>query len=341
MKLLVFWLLPSFLWALETPQMANTSLYPIDLELCQEDEPTLHQYHSSSGQKELVDDDFEDRVSCLLYPEKMLRCTMLGQYLPRGSQLSASVIIYDNERNSNTLLKCSSEEILTSEEPDEEKPVVVCQVDQPFLSLWVFLNISGRDTHLYCHKFSFELLELLSPPPNITAVVRKGLLLVSWGLPYSRFSKTAGCFHYQLEVNQQVNEIKSRNNVEMPVDPAAGHAVRMRTRKNPSCLGPQEWSAWSNTIALPPESRYNPNYVVIGSILLGTPMIILALLLLLRRPRVSKLLFPQIPQPPKKYKHFLKRPTSCSFLPVVQTACEDITVVEYTQSSIDELTHDL
>ena len=60
-------------------------------------QPTLHQYNNSTGQMELVEEEEEEeegvgKVFCLLYPDKMLRCTMLGQYLPRGSQLSTSVM---------------------------------------------------------------------------------------------------------------------------------------------------------------------------------------------------------------------------------------------------------
>ncbi|XP_030219520.1 granulocyte-macrophage colony-stimulating factor receptor subunit alpha isoform X1 [Gadus morhua] len=339
-KLLGFWLLPSFLWALQTPQISGTP--HSDQELCQEYEPTLHRYNSLTRQMDLVKAKGAGNVSCLIYPEKMLRCTVSGQYLPRGSQLSVAVIISDVEEMTSTLPECS-EAIQPSKGPGDSKPFVECRVDHPFSSLTVLLNASGPDTHaLFCHTFSSELLEVLSPPPNITAEVKEGQLLVSWGLPYSLHTKKHRCFVYQVDDKQEINDIQETTHLERQVDPAAGYAVRIRTRKSPSCLGPEEWSAWSEPIGLPGGSRYNLNKVLIGSILLGTPMIVLALLLLLRKHRVSKLLFPQIPQLPKKYKHFLKRPTSSTFLPVVQAVYEeDITVVEDTQSSTDELKQDL
>ncbi|CAL8368807.1 unnamed protein product [Boreogadus saida] len=338
MKLFGFWLLPSVLWALPTPQMGTRHS---DQELCQEYDPTLHRYNSLTGGMDLVEEEDAKNVSCLIYPDKMLRCTAWGQYLPRGSQLSVAVIISDVEEKTSTLPECSKA-IQPSRGPGGSKPFVVCRVDHPFSFLTVLLNASGPDTHaLFCHTFSSELLEVLSPPPNITAEVKEGRLLVSWGLPYSRSSQNPLCFDYQVDDKRQVNEIQQTTHLERPVDPAVGYAVRVRTRKNPNCLGPKEWSAWSDPIGLPGGSRYNLNKLLIGSILLGTPMIVLALLLLLRKHRVSKLLFPQIPQLPKKYKHFLKRPTSCTFLPVVQAAYEeDITVVEDTQSSTDELKQD-
>ncbi|CAL8343594.1 unnamed protein product [Merluccius merluccius] len=45
--------------------------------------------------------------------------------------------------------------------------------------------------------------KVLSPPPNISVVVKEGLLLVSWGLPYTHTTALSSCFEYQLEVNQQ------------------------------------------------------------------------------------------------------------------------------------------
>ncbi|CAL8343588.1 unnamed protein product [Merluccius merluccius] len=62
----------------------------------QEQQPTLDRYNrSSSGQMQRVhnnEEEADDEVSCFLYPEKMLRCTMPRQYLPTGSQLSASIM---------------------------------------------------------------------------------------------------------------------------------------------------------------------------------------------------------------------------------------------------------
>lgn len=324
MKPFVFWFLTLVLWAVEATQGTSDS----DLDLCQEGEPTLQLYNRTSVGQTYLDDE---EMFCFLYPEKTFRCTMPRHYLHRGSWLS--VIVWVDK--TGILPECSPEAVRPSEEPGDVATVVECLLmDLNFSSLTVLLNVSGQDTHaVYCHKFSFELMEVLPPPPDISPEVKGGHLLVSWGLPYSHSSSVASCFDYQLDVNQQVNEIKETNHLEMSVDPAGSYAVRMRTRKSPNCLGSEEWSAWSHVIAVPPTgSLYHLNYVVIVSILLGTPMIILALLLVLRRPRVSKLLFPQIPQPPMKYKHFLKTHTSINFLPVAPTAQEEeITVVEDTQ----------
>lgn len=294
-------------------------------------QPTVQLYKRSiSGEMELVDDDEEEVMACFLYPTRKMRCTMPRQMLPRLSQLSTTVIINEKGGKTSTPPECSLESMRPTEEPPGDvASVLACQVDVHFLFLAVHLNVSERDTYtLYCHNFTPVMLEVASPPPKILAQERGGVLHVHWDVPHSS-STEAKCFNYQLEVNQQVSEdvIEGKNSLQVPLDPGPC-SVRLRTAHSANCLGSTEWSAWSHAIAVP-RSLDHRKYIVIGSILLGTPMIVLTLLLLFKQRRVSRLLFPQIPQPSMEYKHFLKTHTSFNIYPVAQPACEEeVMVVE-------------
>ncbi|KAF0047305.1 hypothetical protein F2P81_000938 [Scophthalmus maximus] len=72
------------------------------------------------------------------------------------------------------------------------------------------------------------------------------------------------------------------------------------------------------------------NTLLIVLISLGIPMILLAVLLLVRYQRVFELLFPPIPCPPPKYIHFLEKDDASSFFhPALSSkAEEEITEVE-------------
>ncbi|KAG7271049.1 hypothetical protein CRUP_005898 [Coryphaenoides rupestris] len=252
MNLCVCWFLALVLWPLGATRMEIISS---DLDFCYEDDPTRQRYNrTSSGEMQLIVDEEEDvevdveEVSCFLYPERLLRCTIPSRNLNRGSQLSAVVNISDKEGKTTALPECSLETVGPSEEPPGGTVCVVeCRVDFIFSSLMVHLKVSELDTRtLYCQNLSFEMLEVLSPPPNISVKEMEGFLQVRWGIPYSS-STEANCFHYELEVNQQVSVIEGRNSEQVPLPGPC--LVRMRTRVSPNCLGSTEWSTWSHAIA--------------------------------------------------------------------------------------------
>lgn len=49
--------------------------------------------------------------------------------------------------------------------------------------------------------------EVLPPPPNFSASLRDGELLVTWSPPISRATKNLKCFEYQLDMGDQVKYV--------------------------------------------------------------------------------------------------------------------------------------
>ncbi|XP_029930841.1 granulocyte-macrophage colony-stimulating factor receptor subunit alpha-like [Myripristis murdjan] len=236
--------------------------------------------------------------------------------------------------------KYSSEEVTVSEEGVQSQSVFLRQdgIDYKKLSVILRVNVSLPDGWtIYTHKYNTMVLEVLSPPPNITVVRDEGGLLVTWAQPSVRLRCANKCFEYQLDISGQdelKTVIKQLNYTEPNADPKLSYRVRMRTRKNNDCRGSYHWSDWSQFVTVPSsEPAYKLNSVVIILISLGIPMILLALLLFFRLQRVSELLFPPIPRPSKKYKNFLEKTDTFLFSPPVQPPKyeEEITEVEETQ----------
>ncbi|KAF3850527.1 hypothetical protein F7725_012299 [Dissostichus mawsoni] len=63
-------------------------------------------------------------------------------------------------------------------------------------------TLKGKWT-VYASKYDLNMLEVLSPPQNISASIKDGGLLVTWGLPHSRAHISSSCFEYQLDMGDQ------------------------------------------------------------------------------------------------------------------------------------------
>ncbi|XP_067331286.1 interleukin-5 receptor subunit alpha-like isoform X2 [Channa argus] len=209
-----------------------------------------------------------------------------------------------------------------------------------FKSVILEFNMSLHDKWTsYTYMYEMELLEVLSPPSNISASVKDKYLMVTWSLPGSRTTTNPQCFEYQLDLGDQ----EEPKNVTAKLfykdlnDPTRTYSVRIRARKNKECFLSHVWSDWSHTVWLD-QSRFKLNTLVIISISLGVPMILLAVLLLVRHQRVSELLFPPIPCPPPKYIYFLERNDPSSFVHLAQPAKveEEITEVEDTKENAEK-----
>lgn len=269
---------------------------------------------------------------CLIYPTNQLNCSWKFHGLPNDSQSSASVSVCRNNESMSSV-DCVSEVMGAQGWPGGvgRDVSIGCQgsVGDGVTSLSLTFKVSLPDVCcIYTNKMDTIDIEVLRPPPNITAWVREEGLLVQWGLPSST---TPRCFHYQLQINDLVRSFtEGLTYTETNLDHTQWYDVKMRVRKNSDCRGSEYWSSWSNTITVAPSESHNQlNTLGVVGITLGIPMILLALLLLIRLHRER--LFPPIPGPPLKMKHLLERDELLQALP--SKCVEEITVVEEAEET--------
>ncbi|XP_052320137.1 uncharacterized protein LOC118395011 isoform X3 [Oncorhynchus keta] len=269
---------------------------------------------------------------CLIYPTNQLNCSWKFHGLLNDSQSSASVFVCRNNESISSV-DCVSEVMGGQGWPGGVVRGVSagCQgsVDDGVTSLSLTFKVSRPGVCcIYTIKMETIDIEVLLPPPNITAWVREEGLLVQWDLPSNT---TPRCFHYQLQINDLVRSFtQGLTFTETNLDHTQRYDVKMRVRKNSNCRGSEHWSSWSNTIPVAPSESHNQlNTPVIVAITLGIPMIFLALLLLIRLQRDR--LFPPIPGPPLTIKHLLERDDLLQALP--SKCVEEITVVEEAEET--------
>ncbi|XP_041752993.1 uncharacterized protein LOC121581560 isoform X1 [Coregonus clupeaformis] len=339
------------------------------LDLCKDDELFNGEMHQKMYQRDphgvmqlVKSEDYEETdivtsidpfklsysglACCLIYPTNQLNCSWKFHGLPNDSQYSSYVsACRKTERISS--VDCVSEVMggqgaqgWTGNAGGVVRDVSAgCQgsVDDSVTSLILTFNVSLPDVWcIYILKNDTRDIEVLRPPPNITAWVREEGLLVQWDLPSSRSkTTTTSCFHYQLQINDLLRSFKAGlTYTETNLDRTQSYDVKMRVRKSLNCRGSQHWSSWSNTITVAlSESPNQLNSLVVVGVTLGIPMILLALLLLIRLQRER--LFPPIPGPPLKMKHLLERDDLFQFVPqALPSKCvEEITVVEEAEET--------
>lgn len=299
--------------------------------------------NQSSGEmyeeKECIDFDDEDddlikSVSCLIYPGNIVNCCVSPFCVSECRQtFTASVTVCGNSEQ-NSIMAC-----LAASEVTEVRIECQGKVEDYVSSVILLVNVSFPQT-LYHFKYEYKDIEVLRPPPDISVSAGGGALLVTWNVPFSRSSNQAHCFDYQLKINNQTRTIMGKLNYTEPNrDPALGYNVTMRTKTNSGCPGSSHWSEWSDIVGLEPSPLpYELNYLVIVCISLGIPMVLLALLLLVRPQRVIKLIFPPIPHPPLKIKHLLDKDAGIEFPSTVQTYMEDITNVDHIEETPETAT---
>ncbi|XP_042184846.1 uncharacterized protein LOC112260783 isoform X1 [Oncorhynchus tshawytscha] len=336
-----------------TDQSIEEEQEPLPSDPCQDDELDKRVYQRDShGVMQLVQgEDYKntcnlsdtpgEQAHCLIYPTNQLNCSWNFHGLPNDSQSYASVFVCKKtERISSVDCVTEATGGQGAQGGTGKADRVVgnvsagCQgsVDNSATSVILTFNVSCSDVWgIYTHKYQTKDIDVLRPPPDINlAWVREGVLLVQWGLPSSRSRNKSSCFHYQLQINDQVRNFTGLLTYnETNADPTHSHNVKMRVRKSKTCRGSQHWSSWSNTTKVAPFKFPNQlNSLVVVGIALGIPMILLSLLLLIRLQRER--LFPHIPGPPLKIKHLLERDDQFQFVPqaLQPKFVEEITVVE-------------
>ncbi|KAM7401185.1 hypothetical protein PAMA_005396 [Pampus argenteus] len=254
----------------------------------------------------------QHNISCFLYPTNILNCSWSLHLLQKDAQLSVYIRICD----SNTTVLPQS---LISEDSVGSWSMVLHGYNELYVILSFNVSLHNMWTD-YSVTYDTDTLEVLLPPSNLSASVKDGNLLVTWVTPTNRRHYYLSCFEYQMDIGNQekpkhfhhISHFTHQSHT-MNADPTYTYRVRIRARIISDCTGSTQWSDWSHVVTVE-QSVYKLNTLVIVSISLGIPMILLAVLLLVRHQRVSKVLFPQIPRPPPKYKCFLEKNETCNFL---------------------------
>ncbi|XP_028988589.1 interleukin-5 receptor subunit alpha-like [Betta splendens] len=267
-----------------------------------------------------------EHFSCHTYPTNKLNCSWRFHTLAEGANLSVSISICKDVSWGKIF---QEKEGAWSHSFAQFKPEdVVVEFNMSLADNWT----------AYTYMFNEEGMEVLSPPSNISISVKDGNLLVMWNQPFSHTTKNSNCFDYELDLGDKENIISLTRPDKLAYTelnkPTHTYKVRIRAKKSESCFEGPEWSEWSDTIMLEP-TAYKLNMLVIISISLGIPMILLAVLLVVRHQRVSQLLFPPIPRPPPKYIHFLEKGHLPNlFYPAPSSMTEEeITEVEDTKET--------
>ncbi|XP_054889810.1 interleukin-5 receptor subunit alpha-like [Poeciliopsis prolifica] len=269
-----------------------------------------------------VDEESEEvSVVCSVSRTDKLNCSWSFDALETGAQLSVSVSLLENKSLVDSRNQSSANGvgfISWTIDGGQKKQVVV--------DFEVILR--GART-CYTATFIEEQLDILDPPANVSASLRDGNLHINWDVPSSNFFKH--CFDYQLDIGDQEKPRTFSDGLQYiePNAAAPTYRVRMRAKISIDCFGCTQWSEWSPTVIVEqPTYRLDP--LIIALISLGIPMILLAVLLMLRHQRLVKVLFPPIPHPPAKYKHFLEKTDPINFFHPVPTTKpeEEITEVE-------------
>ncbi|XP_012723825.2 uncharacterized protein LOC105930254 [Fundulus heteroclitus] len=261
-------------------------------------------------------------VICLVYPTNLLNCSWSFHTLDQDAELSVSVRVSENDELVDSRLQGSAKRVgfISWMLQDGEHREVA-----------VDFNVTLRGAWMCCRaSFDDDSLHIIPPPANVTASVQDGSLNVTWDAPSESFPPH--CFNYQLDMGEQEklrNFSDKLQHLEPNVVPGHTYKVRMRARILEFCFGCTQWSEWSPTVTVgEPSFRLDP--LVIAVISLGVPMMLLAVLLLLRHQRLGKVLLPPIPRPPEKYKNFLEKNDPLNFFHPVSTikSEEEITEVE-------------
>lgn len=317
-------LLPVHLILLSSFVISKSEVEDTISDICEDDEPPndlgicLHQGN--------VVDMGPENFLCLLYPTNTLNCTWSFHLLQNDTQVSVMLSVCDGQRTVHSFTDSSQERVGS---------LTLRMIEYEKLSVKLLFNVTLHNNWtVYSYKYSKDSMEVLSPPEIVSASVEDGDLLVNWTHPQTQVSPNK-CLQYQLDLGDQEKpkDLPGQLSYTEPnADPSYTYRVRIRTKFTSTCRENSQWSEWSHIATVEQPVDQHKTYVIV-SISLGIPMILLAVVLLVRNQRVSKILFPPIPRPPQKYINFLQKNDTFNVIRPALSAEpeEEITVVEYTK----------
>ncbi|KAM9719491.1 interleukin-13 receptor subunit alpha-1-like [Menidia menidia] len=321
----VLWLGFLVLWVSQSESVDSSSYQ------CTDD---IDEFPIAQNSTSQWDDETIEEIStykCLLYPTGILNCSWSFLSLEEDTKLSVYTSVCKGDTLVQSQRQASAEQVgsISLKLKHEE---IHCDTSCPFYTLLHFNTTLDNDWKAYTVALEMQPQMVLSPPQNISASVKEGSLLIEWTIPNEISIPNPGCYDYQLDFGDQEdpkNVMATLVYTEPYANPSQTYRVRIRTRVLKQCYGCDHWSEWSQAVTVEPSCK-RLDLLVILFISLGLPMILLALLLLVRSQRFAKVVFPPIPHPPEKYRNFLeKNDPPCFFHPApTQKPEEEITEVE-------------
>ncbi|XP_028284111.1 uncharacterized protein LOC114450291 isoform X2 [Parambassis ranga] len=265
----VLWSSLLFLWAAQCETEVNSP------NTCPEQSEEIY-VQNSSNQENYVEKIEEGSFICRFYPTNDLNCSWSFLTLEKDTQLSVDISV------------CLDDYIIQSTNHTSVERVgsvsMFVNWDE-MLNVILHFNMSSHDRWTtYTYMYDMDQLEVLPPPSNISASFENGNLKVTWDLPRS-LKTNPKCFVYQLDMGDQETPkdltIGQQYYTELNANPTRTYSVRIRSRLSESCYGASQWSEWSTPVVVE-LSVWKLNYLVIMLISFGVPMILLAVLLLVR-----------------------------------------------------------
>ncbi|XP_076159411.1 interleukin-5 receptor subunit alpha-like [Alosa pseudoharengus] len=196
------------------------------------------------------------------------------------------------------------------------------------------LNVSYPDKwYIQTQKWEICNVEKLGPL-QINATIQSNQLYLEWDLPKSTFTNNTKCFEYELKVNDEVRIFEELLKYTEPnLDPTQKYKILMRVKTASHCCDSLFWSDWT-VLDLDKSAEVPFHTSVIIAIVLGLPMILLAILLLCKFQRVFDKLFPPVPGPSIKIKGLLEKDIISQ---IISHKCvEEVTEVEVKEDGGEE-----
>ncbi|XP_075707314.1 interleukin-5 receptor subunit alpha-like [Rhinoderma darwinii] len=232
-----------------------------------------------------------ENIQCIVYNTSSMKCTWtFGNHIPYKTEYALSLkqdaIILYCQKYINDL------EMRTGSCTFQDLAI------EYFKDVTVILNRTGSENRVLKTLFKPAEKEILNPPRNFTVTYSRGNVTLSWKSPYTQYPASGSCFHYQMEKDKEFrSEIKnpqSISNLEKEC------LIRIRAKGDHTCGMSTNWGQWSGEISCDaPQEPSDKSELAVLIILVGLSCFISLLIIIIgvQYKRISKLLFPRIPQP--------------------------------------------
>ncbi|KAL1785230.1 granulocyte-macrophage colony-stimulating factor receptor subunit alpha-like [Sigmodon hispidus] len=245
-----------------------------------------------------VEGSAAQNVTCVIHDASVMTCTwVVGHRAPADVQY----FLHIQDTTGHMLTECPTylgSNVHTG-----------CRLnDLMLLPRHVYVTVTGSsqmgDVMFYDVTLNTKLIELLSPPGDVTVICNSSHCAVTWSQPQTWSHMTFSDFRYEVDIQKQNTEPGSanpkvcisseeENKYEFPSpEPRQHRVVRVRAGDVRS----ERWSAWSQPVAFGSEDRGVPQLHVYLTVVTVTLLCTLGLGLACKRfIRIQKL-FPQIPE---------------------------------------------